>query len=829
LGNVTGADNTAIGASTLMGNAAGADNTALGYNALAFGSSGNDNVALGSRVLENNSGDNNIAVGFEAGLNLWTGFNNILIGNQGVAGDNGIIRLGTPGLHTNTFVAGAIHGDGGGLTNLNANNITSGELSEEQLPFGVVMNNSFEMATSIALGGNSHVSPDSYFCTALGYGASAEGFYTTALGAGASAVAMYAFAAGNNAYAKDVGAFVWGDASGGPIFYSITNNEFAVRATGGVRFVTGGTGLRIDGLVRGSGFAGDGGGLTNLNAAKLTGSLSNVDNIYLPASDAGKGIIYAGGSPLLQSSGNGNFFAGLNAGNLTMTGPGYNTAIGVTALHNNTSGVADTAVGCEALLANQTGTGNVAVGTDALAANVFGSNNIAVGTAAGGYIQGSFNLDIGNRGLPADNNIIRLGTPGTHTNTFIAGTIFGDGGGLTNVNAATVTGVTIQQNAGGAENVLAGSPANYVAGSVVGATIGGGGAKSYKSFDHLANAVEGDFGTVSGGAYNSAIAGASTVSGGYENVAAGIYATVSGGEVNSGNGAESTVSGGDHNQANGDDSTVSGGFSNAATGVASTVGGGYGNSAAGDYSFAAGNQAQATNTGAFVWADSSTNSPFPSTADNEFSIRAQNGMRIQADKGIHLNAADEPIIVRDWDAFAATAPASKAGIGRWGLFMEPTELTIGIPGTDVPNRYFQIAKYSTNGAATQLVQVDQSGNLTAAGTVTGSSDRNVKEHFNAVNPEEVLARVAAMPVSEWNYKADPATRHIGPMAQDFYAAFAVGLDDRHISMVDADGVALAAIQGLNQKLEDSRRENAQLKARLEKLEQMMTEKLGGAR
>ena len=67
--------------------------------------------------------------------------------------------------------------------------------------------------------------------------------------------------------------------------------------------------------------------------------------------------------------------------------------------------------------------------------------------------------------------------------------------------------------------------------------------------------------------------------------------------------------------------------------------------------------------------------------------------------------------------------------------------------------------------------------------------------------QDILARVASLPVSEWNFKTDEKIRHIGPMAQDFYAAFNVGPDDKHIATVDEGGVALAAIQGLNQKLE----------------------------
>jgi dTDP-4-amino-4,6-dideoxygalactose transaminase len=48
---------------------------------------------------------------------------------------------------------------------------------------------------------------------------------------------------------------------------------------------------------------------------------------------------------------------------------------------------------------------------------------------------------------------------------------------------------------------------------------------------------------------------------------------------------------------------------------------------------------------------------------------------------------------------------------------------------------------------------------------------------------------------------------MGVMAQDFYAAFGIGEDERHITTIDADGVAFAAIQGLNEKLET---ENAAL-------------------
>jgi hypothetical protein len=107
-----------------------------------------------------------------------------------------------------------------------------------------------------------------------------------------------------------------------------------------------------------------------------------------------------------------------------------------------------------------------------------------------------------------------------------------------------------------------------------------------------------------------------------------------------------------------------------------------------------------------------------------------------------------------------------------------------------------------------------------AGQWVSVSDRNVKEDFQAIAPGEVLAKVAALPITQWKYKVEPAgSKHIGPMAQDFHAAFDLnGTDDRHISDIDEGGVALAAIQGLNQKLNEKDVEIQELKARLKELE-----------
>ena len=112
--------------------------------------------------------------------------------------------------------------------------------------------------------------------------------------------------------------------------------------------------------------------------------------------------------------------------------------------------------------------------------------------------------------------------------------------------------------------------------------------------------------------------------------------------------------------------------------------------------------------------------------------------------------------------------------------------------------------------------VETSGNVIANG-VSLTSDRHAKTNFSSVNALEVLKKVSQLPISRWNYKTDASSvQHLGPMAQDFHAAFGLnGSDDKHLSAVDVQGVTLAAIQGLNQKLE---RENASLRASLAALE-----------
>jgi hypothetical protein len=100
------------------------------------------------------------------------------------------------------------------------------------------------------------------------------------------------------------------------------------------------------------------------------------------------------------------------------------------------------------------------------------------------------------------------------------------------------------------------------------------------------------------------------------------------------------------------------------------------------------------------------------------------------------------------------------------------------------------------------------------------SDRNLKRDIEPVDVRVVLESVARMPVATWSYRSDPAVRHLGPMAQDFYGAFQLGSTDRAYDPIDAHGVAFAAIQGLYEQIKEQgarierlERDNAELRRR----------------
>jgi hypothetical protein len=105
-----------------------------------------------------------------------------------------------------------------------------------------------------------------------------------------------------------------------------------------------------------------------------------------------------------------------------------------------------------------------------------------------------------------------------------------------------------------------------------------------------------------------------------------------------------------------------------------------------------------------------------------------------------------------------------------------------------------------------------------------ASDRNIKTDFTAVNPQNILAKLAGLPIQNWRYTNEVAgISHVGPMAQDFKATFGLGSDDKIIAFVDEEGVALAAIQGLNKKVDEKDAEIKTLQQQNDRLAKQLNE------
>jgi hypothetical protein len=224
----------------------------------------------------------------------------------------------------------------------------------------------------------------------------------------------------------------------------------------------------------------------------------------------------------------------------------------------------------------------------------------------------------------------------------------------------------------------------------------------------------------------------------------------------------SVISGGYQNYLLSEGAVIGGGFNNTNAANYATIPGGANNSvsAAGTYGFAAGENATVANAGSFVWSDG-TGTATTSFANNQFMARASGGVVLLTS--------------------TAASPTS----------------------------------YATGSAGVALLP-----NATAWTTV---SDRNAKKNFHPVDAVSVLDKLAAIPIEQWNYKweKDSDVPNIGPMAQDFKQAFYPGRDDKGISTLEFDGVELAAIQGLNQKLNEKNEEIEALEQSVAELKQMV--------
>lgn len=224
-------------------------------------------------------------------------------------------------------------------------------------------------------------------------------------------------------------------------------------------------------------------------------------------------------------------------------------------------------------------------------------------------------------------------------------------------------------------------------------------------------------------------------------------------------------------------SNVCSGFACTAIGYTVRAGGqgsvalGYRTTANNDYSVALGYRASNnTRTGTMVMGDESTTDSVRNQADNEFRIRYNGGIRLRVSTAANGNT-----------------PGAGGNVG--------CDLTMAVPSW------------------------------------TCASSRTLKENYQPVDGEDVLERIRHMPVTTWTMiGADPSVKHLGPVAEDFYAAFGLGLGETAIGLGDIDGVNIAAAKALEvrtrtlqDELTRSRQEADALRARVAEQDRVLAE------
>jgi len=281
------------------------------------------------------------------------------------------------------------------------------------------------------------------------------------------------------------------------------------------------------------------------------------------------------------------------------------------------------------------------------------------------------------------------------------------------------------------------------------------------------------YATISGGYMNKCITNYTTIGGGYRNIGwgGGNYQTISGGSENETSGYGSAVGGGWKNKCQSGMSVIAGGGENYILGYGTVISGGVINRNLGDYS-------------AIVGGDNDT-----------LDYNADHSMVFG--KGVYLN---NPYRV----AFFDSVFQGKLSINR----------------------------DDRNGAISVPIQAGTSGGgggggayLSWSGTWTNASSRSFKDNFKRYDRHDLLERISSMPMEFWVYR-NSDERHFGPMAEDFVAAFDVGIiretdgqrEDQYLAAGDVAGVALAGVKELIEIVNELREENIKLKSRIEELE-----------
>lgn len=271
----------------------------------------------------------------------------------------------------------------------------------------------------------------------------------------------------------------------------------------------------------------------------------------------------------------------------------------------------------------------------------------------------------------------------------------------------------------------------------------------------------------------------------------------------------------------------------------------------GEYSTAIGYNAGTNNAGSTVIGG--YNDAFPSrindSATNQFIVAAEHGVGINTSTtadgfpGLNdeLTIAPSPSLPGDNTDLTFETPGTSASYAGFNLQADPNGYfyLMGLYNTGAGLSYSPLMYFDFVSSGSAYVSLNTTNNtgaftvgdathlgggayLSTGGVWTNASSKTFKDGFGNVDVGAVLEKLVSLPVQTWFYKqSHDEGRHIGPFAEDFAAAFGYGQDDKHISTVDESGVTIAAIQGLNRKVESDnaalKQENADLRTKLDAL------------
>lgn len=498
--------------------------------------------------------------------------------------------------------------------------------------------------------------------------------------------------------------------------------------------------------------------LTLLLTYSITGFSQCTDNVFVGPTS---GSCQPGASATANFS-NTAVGSGSQAANTSGIG---NTSLGAQSLQKLTTGHDNVAIGVEAQQQLTTGVQNIAIGSMALFNNVTGGNNTAVGTtsletntASNNSALGFGTLNANTSGTPNDAfgfNALHANTTGSDnvamgTNSLLANST---GDNNTAMGTSALAANTSSFNSAFGTSALSGntsgSPSeafgyqSLFSQTTGGHNVGMGYQTLYSNITGSNNVAIGSSALYTNTGSNNIAIGYQTC---YYNTTGGANAALgekalfhnTTGSNNSATGFGSLLNNtsGNYNTANGYFSLENSGSTNYNTGIGYSAG----NALAGN--------AQCTFLGALADVSGVSNLTNATAVGYGAQVSLSNTMEF-----------------------------GNSSVVGWGFDAVPTTTNVFIVGTN-----------STNG---------NGAFLTAGGTWTNTSTREKKEAFTRLDKTDILNKIGKLDISKWKYKGTDEY-HIGPMAEDFYAAFNVGIDNKSISTIDPSGVALLAIQALKE-------------------------------